>query len=301
VTVILRIEAPFCGHYELHRLTFGVGSPTVAIVAGLHGNELNSIHATNMLINALRIQRPRGTVHVFPLVNTFGADAGRKRWPFSNQDINRAFPGSADGTSVERIAHALLAATADADVCIDAHSGAPHVREIPQVRVPLSGAELELGRATGLPVIWRRPGSRLHAGGLVAAWRRQGQKAFRIVGGRGITLDTRLATSLARGLSRLLAHLGVVSAIGEPETVADIASPDIETHRAPCGGLFASEVRVGDTVQPGHLLGHLSSPIGGDRLAEIRAQRPGVVMTVRAWPMVHAQELLVRVAGRVRE
>jgi hypothetical protein len=29
----------------------------------------------------------------------------------------------------------------------------------------------------------------------------------------------------------------------------------------------------------------------------VRAGRPGIVMTVRAYPMVHAQELLVRVAG----
>ena len=124
MTVILRIEAPYRGHYELHRLTFGHGSPTVAIVAGLHGNELNSIHAINMLVGALRVQRPRGTVHLFPLVNSFGADEGRKRWPFDNHDINRAFPGDPNGTSVQRIAHTLLEAT-DADVCIDAHSGAP--------------------------------------------------------------------------------------------------------------------------------------------------------------------------------
>jgi predicted deacylase len=50
----------------------------------------------------------------------------------------------------------------------------------------------------------------------------------------------------------------------------------------------------------GQLLGYLQSPIGGERLAEARSERAGVVMTVRAWPMVHAEEMLVRVAG-VRE
>ena len=49
-------------------------------------------------------------------------------------------------------------------------------------------------------------------------------------------------------------------------------------------------------MKPGHLLGWLQLPIGGERVGEIRARRAGVVMTVRAWPMVHAQELLVRVA-----
>lgn len=295
MSVILRIASPYRQDYELHRLTFGSGSPSVAIVAGLHGNELNSVHAVNMLLSALRVQRPRGTVHLFPLVNTFGAEEGRKRWPFNDQDINRAFPGDPGGTVVQRIAHAILEAT-DVDVCIDVHSGAPHVRELPQVRAPMSGRELELARAMGLPVVWRRPGDRLEATGLVGAWREAGRHALHVIGGRGITLDTSLSTMLARGLSGLLAHLKIMPALGEPSTVADITHAGIEVHRAPCGGFFVPEVRVGDRVRPGHLLGYLQAPIGGERLTEIRAGRRGVVMTLRANPLVHAQELLARVA-----
>ena len=79
MSVIFSIDAPYRGRYELHRLTYGSGGPSVAIVAGLHGNELNSIHAVNMLNKMLRVQRPKGTVHLFPLVNTFGADQAQKR------------------------------------------------------------------------------------------------------------------------------------------------------------------------------------------------------------------------------
>ena len=295
-SVVFRLEAPYRGAYELHRLTFGGGGPVVAIVAGLHGNELNGIHAVNLLANSLRAQRPRGTVHLLPLVNTFGADEARKRWPFDDADINRAFPGDPSGTAVQRIAAALLDAT-EADICVDVHSGAPHVRELPQVRVPMSGDELSLARAMGLPVVWRRAGDRLAETGLVGAWREAGRKALHIVAGRGITLDTGHSSTTARGLNRLLAHLGVMPAVGPTETVADVSAADIESHRAPFGGFFVPEVRVGDVVRPGHILGNLTSPLGGERLGEVRAGRPGVVMTVRAWPMVHAEELLVRIAG----
>jgi Predicted deacylase len=171
------------------------------------------------------------------------------------------------------------------------------VRELPQVGVPLGGEELALGRAMGLPVVWRRPGARLDGTGLIGAWRGAGRKALHVVAGRGITLDTGHSNTTARGLNRLLAHLGLMKAAGPPETVADVTRGEVESHRAAHGGVFVPEVRVGDRVSPGHLLGHLQSPIGGDRLDEVRAQRKGVVMTVRAWPMVHAQELLVRVAG----
>ena len=104
---------------------------------------------------------------------------------------------------------------------------------------------------------------------------------------------------MANGLSNLLGHMGICAHMdmGGTGTVADVTHAEVEVHRAGCGGFFVSEVRVGDLVKPGPLLGYLQSPIGGERLEEIRAGRTGVVMTVRAYPRVHAQELLVRVAG----
>lgn len=297
MSIVFSIDAPYRGQYELHRLTYGSGGPSVAIVAGLHGNELNGIHAVNMLNKMLRVQRPKGTVHLFPLVNTFGADQATKRWPYDDQDINHAFPGDPDGSVVQRIAHALFEST-DAELCIDVHSGAPHVRELPQVRAPMGGEELELARAMKLPVVWRRPGIRLEPTGLIGAWRAAGRKALHVVGGRGITLDNRHATTMANGLANLLGHLGISANMDSPmETAGDVTHADVDAHRASCGGFFVAEVRVGDLVKPGHLLGYIQSPIGGERLDEIRASRTGVVMTIRAYPMIHAQELLVRVAA----
>ena len=296
MSVIFEMESPFRSPYQLHQLTFGSGGPVVAIVAGLHGNELNSIHALNMLAAGLRMQKLRGTVLLFPLINTFGADECRKRLPFGDQDINKLCPGDPNGSPAERIAHALVQATSKADVCIDVHSGAAHVREIPQVRCPLSGYELELARTMNLPVIWRRSGLFVNVSGLVGAWRSMGKTAFRVIGGRGITLDNRLASKMAAGLLGLLSNLGVMNSMMNFENIVEVTNEDIEFHRARCGGFFVPEVRVGERVQPGRLLGYLQSPIGGDRLDEIRAKNKGIVMTLRANPMIHAQELLVRIA-----
>jgi predicted deacylase len=55
-------------------------------------------------------------------------------------------------------------------------------------------------------------------------------------------------------------------------------------------------VRAGDRVKPGHLLGKVTEVIGGNLLEEIRADRTGIVVTLRTYPIVHARELLVRVA-----
>ena len=96
--VIFELESPFRTPYQLHRLTFGYGDPTVAIISGLHGNELNGIHTLNLLASVLQMQKLNGTVLLFPLVNSFGTDECTKRWPFDGVDINKSFPGDPSGT-----------------------------------------------------------------------------------------------------------------------------------------------------------------------------------------------------------
>ncbi len=296
MSVIFELETPFRSKYQLHQIRFGSGDPIVALVAGLHGNELNGIHALNLLSAALRMQRLHGTVLLFPLINSFGADECRKRWPLDDHDINRGFPGEADGTPTQRIAAALFQATESASLCVDVHSGAAHVREFPQVRCPLSGAELAHARAMNMPIIWRRSGDHLRSTGLIGAWRQRGQMSLHVVGGRGVTLDTRLSTKMAASISSLLSHMGIMNSMMNIQTLADVTTNEIDTHRAPLGGFFVPEVRVGERVLPGRLLGYLQSPLGGERLDELRAKHEGIVMTLRANPMTHAQELLARVA-----
>lgn len=292
---VFRIESPFAGPYCLQRLRFGAGRPHLVVVAGLHGNELCGVHALNLVASALRAQRPAGTVDLFPNVNTLGIDLGTKRGPFQDRDLNRSFPGRRDGTAVERIAHAILEVT-DADVCVDTHSGSPRVREIPQVRVPLAGREVELARGMNLPLVWRRPAVQLDAVGLVGSWRVAGRTAMRLMGGRGATLDKEMAEVLANGIRQLMAQIGMGPRPSGSRTLADVTHEGITSHRTSTGGYFVPEVRIGQEVKPGHLLGWVGAPLGGETLEEVRADRTGIVTTIRQYPMVHANELVVRVA-----
>lgn len=292
MSVLFRLESPYRGEYALHRLTFGTGEPRVAMVAGIHGNEVAGTYALNLVAGVLRMRAPKGTVHLLPCVNTVGADEGRKHWPFDNRDFNRAFPGAPDGLGVERIAHAVMEGT-DAEVCVDVHSGSSVVHELPHARAPLSGAELALARATALPVVWRRARSR-YEGGLVGAWRDAGRSAIQVRGGRGGCLDVEDARALARGLVRLLADLGHLPTAEPADNVVE--TDRCADYRAAAGGFFVSEVKVGERVGAGALLGVLRNPLGGEPIDEVRAERSGTVLAVRVYPMVHAQELLVRVA-----
>ena len=294
--VVYQLSAPYREPYTLRALEFGSGGPTVAIVAGLHGNELNGVHALNLVASALRMARLTGTVTLIPVVNTFGLDQGTKRWPIDDNDINQAFPGDPQGSAVQRIAYALLEAT-QAEVCVDVHSGSPLVDEICQARVPLTGREVGLARAMGLPMVWRREGDRLEATGLVGAWRERGVAALHVVGGRGATLDLSRSRQIADGLLRLLTEVGVLRFGMEPgQILVDATRRGVAYHYSSFGGFWVPEVAVGDRVAAGHLLGTINEVVGGSLVEEVRADRAGVVVTMRSYPVVHARELLVRVA-----
>jgi uncharacterized protein len=294
---VFTLNVPFRGTYRLRRVRFGHGRPRLVVVTGLHGNELNGIYALHLLANSLRVLRPMGTVDVFPVVNTFGVDEGRKRGPFEDEDLNRAFPGRADGTAPQRLASTLLQATRDADVCVDVHTGSPLVSEIVQVRVSLGGREVEYGRAMRLPLVWRRGPSPVDPASLVGAWRAAGCPAMRIMAGRGAMLENGPATQVARGLRHLMTALGMASSPGDDTTLADVADEDMMLHRSGTGGFWVSEVEVGARVGAGHLLGRVVAPVGGETLEEIRAERSGIVTMLRVYPMVYAEELLARVAA----
>ena len=293
---VFRLEIPYREPFSLRQLTFGHGDSSVAVVAGLHGTELTGVHAINLVARTLAMARCRGRVTLMPVINRYGVEQGTKRWPFDDRDINQAFPGDPEGSPVQRIAHAVLEAT-QADVCIDVQSGASVVRELPQVRAPLAGAEVEFARAMQLPMVWRRAGDRLEATGLVGAWRERGCAALHVRGGRGSTLDVQHARRIANGILRVLEHLDIIGNMtDDEETLVDTTRAGVDYHYSSVGGFWVPEVSCGDRVAPGQFLGAVTEIVGGDRLEEVRATRRGVVMSLRCYPVVHGRELLVRVA-----
>lgn len=292
MSAVFELESPFRGKYTLHRQTFGSGSPSLALTAAIHGNEANGIHALNVVANVLGMQRPKGTVHLLPCVNVLGAEEGKKRWSFDERDMNAAFPGAADGSPVERIAAAVLDAT-QADVCVDVQTGSTTVEDAPHARAPLSGSALEFARYAGMPVTWRRGGEKFDEG-LTGAWRQAGRTALVLRAGRGGELELAAAHSLASAIVRLMGGMGMIATAETPPP--SMMTTEVREYRGASGGFFVPEVRCGATVATGDLLGWVRAPLGGNPIEAIHAEKGGIVLSVRRYPLAHARELLLRVA-----
>ncbi len=107
--------------------------PKLCITAGVHATEYPAIDALLRTITELDPATLAGTVIAVPVVNSM---MFRTRSPFLSPidglNLNRTFPGSADGTISETLAHILLnEVVMQADFHIDCHGG-----DLPELLLP---------------------------------------------------------------------------------------------------------------------------------------------------------------------
>ncbi len=99
--------------------------PIIATVAGVHGYEYTSILAMEEWIKTLDPASMSGTVIAVRVAHV-SAFEDRSIYvnPYDRKNLNRSFPGRADGTQTERVAWAISQdIVANADFLIDLHSG----------------------------------------------------------------------------------------------------------------------------------------------------------------------------------
>ena len=129
---------------------------TLYLQAISDGNELNGIAVVHEILRKIDPSELRGGLIVVPILNVHAFHAKQAYSPVDNVKMNRCFPGRAEGTSSQRIAHHLFkTAIQHADYCIDLHQGGvqPMIDEV-RVRVgekhQLHSGCLDLARVFGI-------------------------------------------------------------------------------------------------------------------------------------------------------
>jgi predicted deacylase len=99
--------------------------PVLAIVAGSHGTEYASILALQKLAQAADPAQLSGTLIILPLINvpSFAQKVPHLN-PVDGKNMNRFYPGRADGTQTERVSWAIAKQVVEkCDYLIDLHGG----------------------------------------------------------------------------------------------------------------------------------------------------------------------------------
>lgn len=87
------------------RATSATPGPVVWLTACAHGDEVGGMVVIQEVFKRLRKSPLRcGTLHAFPMMNPLGFEVGSRHVTLSEEDLNRSFPGDADGSLAERIA-----------------------------------------------------------------------------------------------------------------------------------------------------------------------------------------------------
>jgi uncharacterized protein len=160
---ILTLELPYRERLALRRTAFhGGDGPKVAVLAGVHGDELEGLYVCHRLaawLEDLASTHPEaffGQVELFPAMNPLGLDTLQRLVPVYETDLNRNFPGHAQGPLPQRIAEAAMRHLHDAALVIDIHASNIFLREIPQVRInqTFAGTLVPLARRMNVDLIW---------------------------------------------------------------------------------------------------------------------------------------------------
>lgn len=265
--------------------------PVMFVSAAIHGDEVIGVEIVRRLLRATPLSRMAGTLIAVPIVNAFGF-LNKSRYLPDRRDLNRSFPGSAEGSLAARLADLFLSEiVARCDFGIDLHSAAVGRENLPQIRLTPGRPGLRaLGEAFAAPVTLMsktREGSlRLEAGVDVLLYE----------AGEGLRFDEFAARAGVAGILRVMAARGMILARGVPK----VKHPTVICERsswvrAPSGGLLRNLKASGSFVAEGDVLGVVADPFG-ETEAEVLAERTGVLIGRSTLPVVNEGDALYHVA-----
>lgn len=308
-STLLQMTAPLRGRFTIPYHDFGPPSrpPRLALVAGLHGNELNGVFVLARLADFLKHveagsrpgQRLRERVLIIPSVNVLGMHARTRAWPFDKIDINRVFPGHEHGETTQRIAAAVVNATRQAYYRVDIHSSNLDIEELPQVRLYAPNDDERASACLfGLPAIIERPINHIFTTNLVHTWRAYGGENFVIQGGQAGYLQPAHCEVLFRALVAFLDRTGIVEGVtlaAEEEDLRYFGLNQSCVLLSEQAGIFVSRLEVGRWVQTGDLIGHIYDGFSGEIRTEVRAPAAGLVSSLRRQPVLFQGDLMARI------
>jgi predicted deacylase len=286
------------------RIRNGEG-PTALLVAGSHGDEYEGQVGLSRLARLIQPRDLRGCILVLPHLNLPAARAGRRLSPLDEGNLNRLFPGDANGGPTAMLAHYVASVLLPlASVVLDLHSGGCSLDYVGCSLIRATGRADEdaqmksLARAFGAPICSISDGS--GGGGattLSAAAQALGIPALttELGGGSGLSrLGVRLAEE---GTLRLLHHVGILreepAFAAGPVRFMEVPARDAYIYAA-IDGIFEPVVEVGATVA-GDALGGFIHPLPDADPVPVSISRSGLIGCRRAIALTKEGDCLFKI------
>lgn len=292
-------------------LCVGTGpGPVLAVLCGTHGDESYGVEWSRRLIESSRDWTFRGGLLCIPVANVLAFETGTRTtgqgMNTDNTNLNRVFPGNADGALNDQLAAVLTAGVlANCDALIDVHTGGVET-VVDYVLVESGSTELDeaglaMSRAFGSRYLFASEGP-AYPGTATGTARALGvPSTVAEFGGSAHTDPEHLSRTVA-GVHRVMARVGMC------EAAPDGPAEQIMLHRriiqrVHTGGFFLPSRELADlgaTVDEGTVLGRVYHPETFEMLEVITAPYPTtVLLLLRLLPgRINMGEFVAMVADR---
>ena len=301
---VTALEMPVDEEFRIvkNHLTNGRG-PRICIVTGTHGDELEGQYVCFLLARMVQphISCLHGTLDIYPALNPLGIDSMQRGVPAFDLDMNRIFPGSRQGSMIEKVAYDIYTDLRGADMVVDIHASNIFLREIPQVRISEQTADtlVPYARMLGIDFIWVHQAATVLESTLAHALNSAGTPCLVAELGVGGRIGHSLCHNLAKGLENLMYQMGAWSR--EPDmsqltrSIVCRGTDSVEFLNAAASGIFVTELHNDVMVSRGQTIGEIIRPLTGEVLSHVVAPCDGLLFTIRAYPMVYEGSLLGRI------
>lgn len=270
--------------------------PILWINGAIHGDEPEGAFSIFRTLQKIDPRSMRGTLVAVPAINVPAFAAGRRGNPLDafTYDMNRVYPGRADGYPTERVAHAHWTAMEQhCDLQIAIHSGGDHSYLAHMIFAADNPPSIELAAAmgSGWDLVFCSPTGD------------SGDPASKVArgGGGGITVELGgncrtltgdfydIADDLSESYLNVMRHYGMID--GSPRYAATWRMGHQQALLAPASGMFVGsrELPFEEEIDGDTLLGEIYN-LYGDVVGEVRAPCDGVVFGLRSRPAVMAGE-----------
>ena len=281
--------------------------PVLALTAGVHGFEFVPILAAQRLLTRIDPATLRGTV---VLVRLAHVEAFEQRVPYVNphdrKNLNRMFPGKADGTQAERIAWTITTEVIRrADLHIELHGGdgaewmeafaGPYGGPLAEAQYPQARAmALAFGFRNVIKYEMKTQAQVDNGRSLNRQAVADGKPTVLVEIGQNGQRDEASIAALTSGLENVLKTLTMSAGTPSPPRADTRWFGDSAEAVATFTGIFTPVATTGRAVRKGDLIGTVTD-YAGTEIERIVSPVDGYVMYGLAGPPVRAGEAVVTI------
>lgn len=266
--------------------------PTMWLSGAVHGDEVVGVEIIRQVLEIVDEEALAGVIIAAPVVNVFGFVTESRYLP-DRRDLNRSFPGSERGPLAGRLARLFSQQVLErSDFGIDFHAGSDDRTNLAQIRGDMDDEETRrIAMAFSPPIVIH---SRTIKGSLRHTALRMGKRVLLFEGGEPRRFSLEAIEAGVDGTLRVLKAMSMIETAPEP------GAPPRESRRttwvrAPRGGIFRLETRLGDQVTKRARLGIITGPAGREGQV-VRARANGMVLGHAVNPLVHQGDGLIHIA-----